>query len=57
MSGLPPHRTRYETGVDTLDPCSTQKILAHARMVESGAMKADPIVEAISLELDIFNIL
>jgi len=26
-------------------------------MVERGAMKADPIVEAISLELDIFNIL
>jgi len=26
-------------------------------MVEIGAMKADPIVEAISLELDIFNIL
>ncbi|KAM6498582.1 Inhibitor of apoptosis-promoting Bax1 domain containing protein [Amanita muscaria] len=34
----------------------TQKILQHARMAEHGQMKADPINESISLELDMINI-
>ncbi|PPQ90942.1 hypothetical protein CVT25_008253 [Psilocybe cyanescens] len=34
----------------------TQKILKHARMAEQGIMKADPINESISLELDMINI-
>lgn len=34
----------------------TQKILQHARMAEHGAMKADPLRESISLELDMINI-
>ena len=36
---------------------STQKILQHGRMVEQGLMKADPLTESISLELDMINIL
>lgn len=36
---------------------STQKILLHGRMVEQGLMKADPLTESISLELDMINIL
>jgi hypothetical protein len=35
----------------------TQKILAHARMVQQGLMKADPVRESVSLELDMINIL
>ncbi|KAG5647676.1 hypothetical protein DXG03_008399 [Asterophora parasitica] len=35
----------------------TQKILKHARMAEQGLMKADPMNEAISLQLDMINIL
>lgn len=34
----------------------TQKILAHARMAERGAMTRDPLRESISLELDMINI-
>ncbi|KAF8807997.1 hypothetical protein BYT27DRAFT_7097845 [Phlegmacium glaucopus] len=34
----------------------TQKILQHARMAEQGLMKADPVNESISLELDMINI-
>ncbi|KAF4612008.1 hypothetical protein D9613_004142 [Agrocybe pediades] len=34
----------------------TQKILKHARMAEQGVMKADPINESVSLELDMINI-
>ncbi|CAK5264729.1 unnamed protein product [Mycena citricolor] len=34
----------------------TQKILAHARMAEQGRMKADPINEAVGLQLDMINI-
>ncbi|KDR85612.1 hypothetical protein GALMADRAFT_52536 [Galerina marginata CBS 339.88] len=34
----------------------TQKILKHARLAEQGVMKADPINESISLELDMINI-
>ncbi|CAA7264777.1 unnamed protein product [Cyclocybe aegerita] len=34
----------------------TQKILNHARMAERGLMKADPINESLSLELDMINI-
>jgi len=34
----------------------TQKILLHARMAEQGLMKADPVNESISLELDMINI-
>ncbi|KAF8899133.1 inhibitor of apoptosis-promoting Bax1-domain-containing protein [Infundibulicybe gibba] len=34
----------------------TQKILQHARLAEQGLMKADPLKEAISLELDMINI-
>ncbi|EAU92287.2 bax Inhibitor family protein [Coprinopsis cinerea okayama7 len=34
----------------------TQKILHHARLVERGAMKSDPIKESIALELDFINI-
>lgn len=34
----------------------TQKILQHARFVEQGVMKADPMKEAISLQLDMINI-
>ncbi|KAH9486370.1 Growth hormone-inducible transmembrane protein [Psilocybe cubensis] len=34
----------------------TQKILKHARLAEQGIMKADPIKESISLELDMINI-
>lgn len=36
---------------------STQKILQHGRMAEQGLMKADPVNESISLELDMINIL
>lgn len=36
---------------------STQKILQHARMAEMGAVPRDPMREAISLELDMINIL
>jgi hypothetical protein len=36
---------------------STQKILQHARMVESGLTKRDAVKESISLELDMLNIL
>lgn len=36
---------------------STQKVLAHARMAERGAMTRDPLRESISLELDMINIL
>ncbi|KAG6919043.1 hypothetical protein DXG01_009753 [Tephrocybe rancida] len=34
----------------------TQKILKHGRLAEQGLMKADPITEAISLQLDMINI-
>ncbi|KAI5122353.1 hypothetical protein M0805_004111 [Coniferiporia weirii] len=34
----------------------TQKILAHARMAEQGAIPRDPIRESIALELDFINI-
>ncbi|PPQ64293.1 hypothetical protein CVT26_002176 [Gymnopilus dilepis] len=34
----------------------TQKILQHARLAEQGQMKADPVNESISLELDMINI-
>ena len=34
---------------------STQKILAHARMAESGRIVADPINESISLILDVIK--
>jgi len=34
----------------------TQKILQHGRMAEQGLMKADPLNESISLELDMINI-
>ncbi|KAF8167472.1 inhibitor of apoptosis-promoting Bax1-domain-containing protein, partial [Crassisporium funariophilum] len=34
----------------------TQKILKHARLAEQGLMKADPLRESISLELDMINI-
>ncbi|KAF8504269.1 inhibitor of apoptosis-promoting Bax1-domain-containing protein [Gautieria morchelliformis] len=34
----------------------TQTILHHARMVEAGLMKRDPLKESISLELDMLNI-
>lgn len=34
----------------------TQKILHHARMVQAGAMKADPMRESVSLQLDMINI-
>ncbi|KAG6851329.1 hypothetical protein H0H93_005727 [Arthromyces matolae] len=34
----------------------TQKILKHGRLVEQGSIKADPITEAISLQLDMINI-
>ncbi|RDB29533.1 Growth hormone-inducible transmembrane protein [Hypsizygus marmoreus] len=34
----------------------TQKILQHARLVEQGLKKADPVTEAISLQLDMINI-
>jgi len=34
----------------------TQKILHHARLVESGQKVADPMVESISLQLDMINI-
>jgi FtsH-binding integral membrane protein len=34
----------------------TQKILQHGRMAEQGHMKADPVNESISLELDMINI-
>ncbi|GJE85861.1 Bax inhibitor family protein [Phanerochaete sordida] len=34
----------------------TQKILHHARLAEQGAMKADPVRESLSLELDMINI-
>ncbi len=36
---------------------STQKILLHARLAEQGRMIADPINEALGLELDMINIL
>lgn len=36
---------------------STQKILHHARLAESGAIPRDPLKESISLELDMINIL
>ncbi|KAG6842427.1 hypothetical protein C0991_007557 [Blastosporella zonata] len=35
----------------------TQKILKHGRLAEQGLMKADPLTEAISLQLDMVNIL
>ncbi|KAG6846109.1 hypothetical protein H0H87_006473 [Tephrocybe sp. NHM501043] len=34
----------------------TQKILKHGRLAEQGLMKADPVKEAISLQLDMINI-
>ncbi|KAF9535883.1 hypothetical protein CPB83DRAFT_901544 [Crepidotus variabilis] len=34
----------------------TQKILQHARLAEQGLIKADPIKESVSLELDMINI-
>jgi FtsH-binding integral membrane protein len=34
----------------------TQKILAHARMAQMGAISADPLRESISLQLDFINI-
>jgi FtsH-binding integral membrane protein len=34
----------------------TQKILKHARLADQGLMKADPINESLSLELDMINI-
>lgn len=34
----------------------TQKVLAHARMAAEGRMKADPVSESLSLELDTINI-
>jgi growth hormone-inducible transmembrane protein len=34
----------------------TQKILHHARLAEQGLLKADPLKEAIGLELDMINI-
>jgi len=34
----------------------TQKILAHARLVEQGRMKPDPLNESVSLQLDMINI-
>ncbi|KAH8835603.1 bax inhibitor [Flagelloscypha sp. PMI_526] len=34
----------------------TQKILAHGRLVEQGAMTADPMRESVSLQLDMINI-
>ncbi|KAG6811856.1 hypothetical protein H0H92_005527 [Tricholoma furcatifolium] len=34
----------------------TQKILQHGRLVEQGLKKADPVSEAISLQLDMINI-
>ena len=36
---------------------STQKILRNARLVEQGGLKADPMKESISLQLDMVNIL
>ena len=36
---------------------STQKILKHARMAETGLYTLDPLNESISLELDMLNIL
>ena len=36
---------------------STQKILRNARLVEHGTLKADPMKESISLQLDMVNIL
>jgi hypothetical protein len=36
---------------------STQKILQHARLAEQGLVQRDPMKEAISLELDMINIL
>lgn len=38
-------------------PISTQKILQHARMAEQGLVPRDPMREAISLQLDMINIL
>jgi len=34
----------------------TQKILLHARLIEQGKLKSDPIRESIGLELDMINI-
>lgn len=36
---------------------STQKILRNARLAEQGSLKADPMKESISLQLDMVNIL
>ena len=36
---------------------STQKILQNARLAEQGILKADPMKESISLQLDMVNIL
>jgi growth hormone-inducible transmembrane protein len=36
---------------------STQKILQHARMAETGVIPRDPLRESVSLELDMINIL
>ena len=36
---------------------STQKILHNARLAERGVIKADPVKESLSLELDMINIL
>ena len=33
-----------------------QKILKHARMSQAGLMKADPVRESISIELDFLNL-
>ena len=34
----------------------TQKVLQHARLVQAGLMRADPMAESIGLELDFINI-